>query len=70
MITTQVQNNMIIIGNRLSKICQKLKVDYIFDIDTGTFYFDKKYIYGNNNLNGKEFIKPIYEYIYKEPLII
>jgi hypothetical protein len=61
---------MLRIGHRLIDLCEKLNVKYMFDADSGTFYFDKKGTYGKDHLSGKEFIKPIYEHLYKESLLI
>ena len=66
----EVHNYAITICDRLVELCKKLNVEYYVDYDTATFYFDKKRIYGNSNLNAKEFIQPIYESIYKQKLLI
>ena len=66
----QLESAMRRIGYRLVDLCTKLNVEHHFEPSTGTFYFDNKCIYGNNKLNGKSFIKPIYENIYKEKLLI
>lgn len=65
---SMIENKKNLINKRLKYLCEKLKVKYENDVNNGLFYFDKRKIYGNN-LCGKDFIKPIYEYIYNEKLI-
>ena len=69
-IETSIESSMLVIGHRLTDLCVKLNVKHKFDSKTGMFYFDNKRIYGNKRLSGKAFVKPIYEQLYNEKLLI